>query len=146
MKKFLALALALVALLAATQLSAADKPITYAELPRVAQTFVAKYFAGRSPVRVQMDRELRGTTYELRLSDGTELEFDSRGLWTEIDGKRTALPTSFIPQPIVSYIKKQHPSEAIVQIEHRRGGYQLELSSGIELRFDKQLRFVGYDD
>lgn len=146
MKKFLALALALVALLAATQLSAADKPITYAELPRVAQTFVAKYFAGRSPVRVQMDRELRGTTYELRLSDGTELEFDSRGLWTEIDGKRTALPTSFIPQPIVSYIKKQHPSEAIVQIERRRGGYQLELSSGVELRFDKQLRFVGYDD
>ena len=47
------------------------------------------------------DRDFSGTTYDVLLADGTEIEFSSRGEWKEVDGKRTALPTSFIPAQII---------------------------------------------
>ena len=74
------------------------------------------------------------------------VEFTSVGEWKEVDGKHTALPLTFIPAQIVKTIQSQHAGDAIVHIERKRRGYQVELASGLEVLFNTRFQLVGYDD
>ena len=149
MKRILSLTLALVALVSLVSLglyAANDRVIQSKQLPKAAQLFLAKHFAGRAVSFAKEDRDFSGTTYDVRLADGTELEFTSAGEWKEVDGNHTALPLTFIPAPLVKTIQSQHAGDAIVHIERKRRGYQVELASGLELLFDVRFQLIGYDD
>ena len=149
MKRILSLTLALVALVSLVTLSlhaGSDRVIQSKQLPKVAQLFLAKHFAGRAVSFAKEDRDFSGTTYDVRLADGTEVEFTSAGEWKEVDGKHTALPLTFIPAQIVKTIQSQHAGDAIVHIERKRRGYQVELASGLEVLFNTRCQLVGYDD
>ena len=141
--------LALVALVSLVTLSlhaGSDRVIQSKQLPKAAQLFLAKHFAGRAVSFAKEDRDFSGTTYDVRLADGTEVEFTSAGEWKEVDGKHTALPLTFIPVQIVKTIQSQHAGDAIVHIERKRRGYQVELASGLEVLFNTRFQLVGYDD
>ena len=141
--------LALVALVSLVTLSlhaGSDRVIQSKQLPKAAQLFLAKHFAGRAVSFAKEDRDFSGTTYDVRLADGTEVEFTSAGEWKEVDGKHTALPLTFIPAQIVKAIQSQHAGDAIVHIERKRRGYQVELASGLEVLFNTRFQLVGYDD
>lgn len=141
--------LALVALVSLVSLglyAANDRVIQSKQLPKAAQLFLAKHFAGRAVSFAKEDRDFSGTTYDVRLADGTELEFTSAGEWKEVDGNHTALPLTFIPAQLVKTIQSQHAGDAIVHIERKRRGYQVELASGLELLFDVRFQLIGYDD
>ena len=141
--------LALVALVSLVTLSlhaGSDRVIQSKQLPKAAQLFLAKHFAGRAVSFAKEDRDFSGTTYDVRLADGTEVEFTSTGEWKEVDGKHTALPLTFIPAQIVKTIQSQHAGDAIVHIERKRRGYQVELASGLEVLFNTRFQLVGYDD
>ena len=149
MKRILSLTLALVALVSLVTLSlhaGSDRVIQSKQLPKAAQLFLAKHFAGRAVSFAKEDRDFSGTTYDVRLADGTEVEFTSAGEWKEVDGKHTALPLIFIPAQIVKTIQSQHAGDAIVHIERKRRGYQVELASGLEVLFNTRFQLVGYDD
>ena len=146
MKRILSLTLALIALVSLGLYAANDRVIQSKQLPKAAQLFLAKHFAGRAVSFAKEDRDFSGTTYDVLLAGGTEIEFTSTGEWKEVDGKHTALPLSFIPAPIVKTVRAQHAGDAIVQIERKRRGYKVELSSGLELQFDAHFQLVGYDD
>lgn len=149
MKRILSLTLALVALVSLVTLSlhaGSDRVIQSKQLPKAAQLFLAKHFAGRAVSFAKEDRDFSGTTYDVRLADGTEVEFTSAGEWKEVDGKHTALPLTFIPVQIVKTIQSQHAGDAIVHIERKRRGYQVELASGLEVLFNTRFQLVGYDD
>ena len=149
MKRILSLTLALVALVSLVTLSlhaGSDRVIQSRQLPKAAQLFLAKHFAGRAVSFAKEDRDFSGTTYDVRLADGTEVEFTSAGEWKEVDGKHTALPLTFIPAQIVKTIQSQHAGDAIVHIERKRRGYQVELASGLEVLFNTRFQLVGYDD
>lgn len=149
MKRILSLTLALVALVSLVTLSlhaGSDRVIQSKQLPKAAQLFLAKHFAGRAVSFAKEDRDFSGTTYDVRLADGTEVEFTSAGEWKEVDGKHTALPLTFIPAQIVKIIQSQHAGDAIVHIERKRRGYQVELASGLEVLFNTRFQLVGYDD
>lgn len=149
MKRILSLTLALVALVSLVTLSlhaGSDRVIQSKQLPKAAQLFLAKHFAGRAVSFAKEDRDFSGTTYDVRLADGTEVEFTSAGEWKEVDGKHTALPLTFIPAQIVKTIQSQHAGDAIVHIERKRRGYQVELASGLEVLFNTRFQLVGNDD
>ena len=149
MKRILSLTLALVALVSLVTLSlhaGSDRVIQSKQLPKAAQLFLAKHFAGRAVSFAKEDRDFSGTTYDVRLADGTEVEFTSAGEWKAVDGKHTALPLTFIPAQIVKTIQSQHAGDAIVHIERKRRGYQVELASGLEVLFNTRFQLVGYDD
>ena len=149
MKRILSLTLALVVLVSLVSLglyAANDRVIQSKQLPKAAQLFLAKHFAGRAVSLAKEDRDFSGTTYDVRLADGTELEFTSAGEWKEVDGNHTALPLTFIPAQLVKTIQSQHAGDAIVHIERKRRGYQVELASGLELLFDARFQLIGYDD
>ena len=136
MKRFLSLTLALLVLTTLSLRAGSDRVIQTKQLPKAAQLFLAKHFAGRTVSLAKEDRDFSGTTYDVLLADGTEIEFSSRGEWKEVDGKRTA----------INALRAQHAGESIVQIERKRRGYKVELSSGLEVQFDSRYQIVGYDD
>lgn len=146
MKRFLAFALALVAISVTALWASNDRVITFQQLPAAAQQFVNKHFSGRHVSLVKIDREYGVKTFEVRLADGTEIDFDSNGQWKDVDGNDRPIPTTFIPAAVLNSLKASHPNEQIVKIKVKRPGYQVELSSDIEVLMTKQGKIVGYDD
>ena len=97
-------------------------------------------------VLVKQDRDFMSTTYEVTLSDGTEIDFTSNGQWKDVDVKQNTMPLGFIPAQITKTLNARHAGDAIKQIERKRQGYKVELSSGLEAHFNAKLQLVRYDD
>lgn len=141
--------IALVAVLGIS--SAAVARDTYARdasvLPKAAQVALSKNFkAGVNLVKI--DKTLgRVSEYEVVLTDGTEITFDRNGNWESVEiGSRGNIPAAFVPAPISQYVKKTQKGAKIVGIDRESSGYEVELSNGIEMKFDKNGRFLRYDD
>lgn len=120
-----------------------DKPVPVAQLPTGMKTFAKKYFPKQSITSAQKDVERNGTEYELQLSDGTEIKFDKRGRWEEIDCKTKAVPSSFVPAPIARYVKDKYPGKEVTKVEKDQRGYEVKLSNGLELKFNRKYQFLG---
>ena len=123
-----------------------DKIIPVEQLPAPAKTFVKKYFPQATIEYATKDTEFMGTTYEVRLSDGTEVDFDKKGNWDNVDCKTKAVPASLVPAAIAQYVKAHYPSTVIVKIDKERGGYEIELSNDLDLKFNSKGKLIGIDD
>lgn len=141
------LVIALVALFAfqAPVSAIGDKPITVSELPSKAQSIVKQYFKGKDILLVKMDNDIVSKSYEVVFATGEELEFNGSGEWTKIECKRSSVPTSLVPQAIRSYVSKNYSGAKIVEIEKERSQYEVKLSNGLELTFNKKFQVVDID-
>ena len=123
-----------------------DRPIGFNELPKEAQTFIHKHFANTRLSYATMDAEIHKTDYEVHLDNGTKLEFDGKGNWTEVANKTSQVPSSIVPEGIANYVKQNYPDTRIVKLERNTFRYDVELSNRLELEFDLNSRFLGIDD
>ena len=123
-----------------------DKIIPVEQLPAPAKTFVKKYFPQATIEYANKDTEFMGTPYEVRLSDGTEVDFDKKGNWDNVDCKTKAVPASLVPAAIAQYVKAHYPNTVIVKIDKERGGYEIELSNDLDLKFNSKGKLIGIDD
>lgn len=115
-------------------------------LPKAAQTTIANNFKAKVSI-VKVDKEFgRISDYETILTDGTEITFDRDGNWENIEVNISkSVPSAFVPASIASYVKKNQPGTRIVGIEKERKGYEIELSNGVDIKFDTAGNFVRYD-
>lgn len=115
-------------------------------LPKSAQTILANNFKSKVSI-VKIDKSFgRVSEYEVVLTDGTEITFDRNGNWDNIEVANTgAIPSALIPEAISGYVKKNQPGQKIIGIDKERSGYEIELSNGVEIKFDHQGQFVRYD-
>lgn len=145
MKKIL---FALAFLVAAVGGAFAGDKVTHDEsvLPQGAQTTIKNNFDSRISM-IKVDKEFgRIHEFDVILTDGTEITFDSKGNWKEIErDNRKSVPASFIPQGVRDYVKKNQSSTHIVGIEKERSGYEVKLSNGLDLKFNKEGQFLKYD-
>lgn len=145
MKKFLLMLGLLVGITAAA--SAKD---TYAHdasvLPEAARTTIANNFKSKVSI-VKIDKDFgRISEYEVTLTDGTEISFDSNGNWENVETNNAkAVPAGFIPKAISDYVAKNQPDTRIVGIDKERNGYEVELSNGVDIKFNKDGQFIRYD-
>lgn len=146
MKKFL---LAIFTILGiATFAQAKD---TYAHdasvLPKAAQTTIANNFKAKVSV-VKIDKDFgRVSEYEVILTDGTEISFDRDGNWENVEVNNSkAVPSNFVPKAIQDYVNRNQKGARIVGIDKEKHGFDIELSNGIEMKFDKSGNFKRYDD
>ena len=145
MKKMLLSALAM-ATLAVIPAMAWEVAITAQQLPAEAQAFLKKNFAQSEVVVATHDKDVTDNDYTVILNDGTKVEFASSGKWESVKNKGAKIPQGVIPAQIAAFVNNQYAGAGIVQIEKKRFGYEVELSNGLELKFDKSLRCVGIDD
>ena len=123
-----------------------DRVITFDQLPEKAKTFITTNFADQKVSYAKEETDFFEVTYEVVFSQGTKIEFDSKGEWKEIDCKYTMLDEKFVPDQIKAYVAKQWPDVKFVRIEKGRYGYEVDLTNGLELTFDKNFNLIEIDD
>ena len=64
-----------------------DKIIGKNQLPAQAQQFLNENFANIKISYAKQERDFLERSYEVLLTDGTKLEFSSKGTWEEVDCK-----------------------------------------------------------
>ena len=122
-----------------------DKPINVNELPAKAQTLLSKHFKGQKVMLATIESGVVSRSYDVVLRNGTKLELDKKGNLTEIDCKQGIVPSQLIPQPIKNYLKENYRGEAVRKIEWNKKEYEVELTNGIDLTFNKHFQLIDID-
>ena len=81
--------------LVAVQLAFAGDVITRdaKQLPLTARNFINRYFTDPQISHIKIETGILGSkSYEVLLTDRTEIDFDSNGNWTDVDCKKAAVP------------------------------------------------------
>ncbi|TPG40256.1 PepSY-like domain-containing protein [Flavobacterium pectinovorum] len=120
----------------------AQKKIETTELPKTSQDFLKKYFSHTTVVNAKKDAEHGEKGYEVKLKDGTEVEFWKDGSYREVDGDGKPIPTDFIPKSIKDYVAKNYPNEKITHIDYGHKDLDVDLTNKIDLEFTKEGKFI----
>ena len=131
--------------LAVTAVNAQEVRINATELPQETTKFLQQHFTTSTVQYAEVESGFSKKSYEVKLADGTEIDFDSNGAWREIDGKSKAVPNSIIPQKIADYVNANYMQQQIVKIEKNRTTVDVELGNDIELEFDSKGNFLRVD-
>ena len=124
-----------------------ERAINVAQLPQTAQSFLTANFSGKTVAFAVEERKFFGTEYEVVYTDRTEVSFRSDGEWESVETKYEQVPSSVVPAQIADFVAKGgFEGQFIKEISRDRYSWEITLSSGIEIKFDKQLNVIGYDD
>lgn len=105
------------------------------KLPSEVSKYVDKHFSGQSIDKIDIDENDKDEMYELRLSDGTTLDFDSNGEVVEINSKK-GFSADALPMAIAQKVKDKYGKTKIVDFEKENDGYEIEFEDGKEVDFD----------
>lgn len=125
-----------------------EELISTEELPVVSKTFIGEYFESAKIISTIKDTENSGLEYEVKLDNGVDINFDSEGLWQEVEARndKAALPnTAFILPSIVEYVTVNYPTVGINGIDREVNGFDIELTNDVDLEFDREGNFVRID-
>ncbi|KUJ62971.1 hypothetical protein AR687_06145 [Flavobacteriaceae bacterium CRH] len=123
----------------------AQKKIQFTELPKTSQDFIKKYFSNTTVDVVKKDAEHGEKGYEVKLKDGTEVEFWKDGSYREVDGGDKPIPTEFIPKAVKDYVAQHYPNEKITHIDYGHKDLDVDLTNKIDLEFTKEGKFIKGD-
>ena len=114
------------------------------QLPAGAQEVMTKCFADKTVLTILKERD----EYEVIFNNGEKIEFNKKGEWTEVSCHTTQVPDILIPNPIKMRIMADFSNTRIVKIDRSRNGkkYEVKLSNGLEVEFDKKFNVIKVDD
>ncbi|MDR2463416.1 MAG: PepSY-like domain-containing protein [Verrucomicrobiales bacterium] len=125
---------------------AGDMMVNVGQLPQPVKAFVSEHFPKQKISYALLDKDLFSTKYELTLDNATEIEITPKGEWLEIDGRKNPVPDTIVPAGIIQYVKVNAGGVYIREIKRKGYGYEVELSGGLELKFNKKAEFLRLDD
>lgn len=123
-----------------------EKKIDFGDLPSEARSFIENYFPNADILSIVQEKEDGRKEYQVKLSDGTDMEFDEDGEWTNIECYFSPLPTGILPANVITKVEELHPEAYINGVEKELGGYVVEVTDagGIDwdMRFNAQFEYV----
>lgn len=128
--------------------NAEDKVITFGELPQSAQEFSNATFKGKKIASAQRETILFGSItegYKVVFTDGTKIEFDSDGNWTEVSAKTSVVPAELVPDRITKYVAENFKGSPVIELKKKPYGYKIKLATNSELKFNQNYIFIGLD-
>lgn len=135
-------------LMVAVSTFAGDDRITHdvQELPARSRQFLATHFAGKPVAHIKIEKNLLWVeSYDVILTDGTQVEFERSGAWKEVKGDPAALPAALIPAFAGEYVRRHYPGVAVKGIDRSDRHCEVDLTNGVELKFDNQGNLVDID-
>ena len=145
MKRFFKLiAIAAVALVGLQSCEKNDSYINSALLPDAAKSFLSANYGAVEVQSVVKDYDDFGYTYDVRLADGTHIEFRKNGEWKQIENRSEGVVGSAIPAKIGEYVATNYPNNFVIDIERERH-YDVELNDGLDLEFSLDGDFIRID-
>lgn len=126
--------------------AAQSQPAANAQaLPEAINAFVQQNFPGAKVTYTETDQDHGGIEYEVTLDNGTKIDFDVNQQWDKIECYK-GVPAALVPQAITTYVKNNFQATPIIKIDKDNMGYDIELTNGMELKFDQSGNFIGMDD
>lgn len=112
------------------------------DLPTSITTFLNTYYPGQRIMRSVKTNGKDGK-YEIRLHNGHEIDFNDNGEWIDVDAPEgETIPGGIAPAPIALYVVTNYAGAGINEISKESYGYDVELTSGVDLEFDKNGKFL----
>ena len=108
------------------------------DLPEAAKEMLDEYFPKAKVSMIKVDRHLlKKTDYDVKLTNGTKIEFSNKGKWTNVDCKKKSVPESLVPKAIRNSVAKKYAGEKIVRISRSSLYYTVGLSNDRNLKYDR---------
>lgn len=127
----------------ATDTSAQEVRIQPNQVPAAISQFVRKHYPAIKITNVTREKNLSKTEYDVRLDNGTKLEFVNNKI-DEIEGIQR-IPNSILPVKILRYIQTNYPNSYATEWKNEGRRQKVELNTGLELEFDRSGRFLKID-
>ena len=109
------------------------------QLPATAKNFINTHFKGVSVMYVERDM----SSFDVVLSDGTKIDFNINGEWTEVDGKYKPIPTGFIQNAVLSKVKATQQGAQIIEVDREFNGYKFKFTNGMKVYADNNGNILG---
>ena len=117
------------------------------QLPETAREMLDEHFPKALVSMIKVDKHLlKKTDYDVKLLNGTKIEFSNSGAWRSVDCGSKEVPEGLVHKTIRSYVSKNYSGAKIVSITKRNAGYDVGLSVGKTLRFNALFMFKGETD
>lgn len=98
---------------------------------------LAEYFPKAKVSLIKIDRHLlKKTDYEVRLTNGSTINFSNKGKWRSVNCGKRSVPEGLVPKCIIAYVTKNYPDVSIVSIRKTVSEYEIGLSDSIVLKFN----------
>ena len=121
------------------------RPINVSQLPEKAQTLLTTYFPEAKVSLARKEFDVTELSYDVIFTNGSKVEFDRKGEWTEVDCLTQPLPAGIVPATIEKVIKEQYPDAKATKIERDRREIDVKLSNRVELTFNKKMQLIDID-
>ncbi|MDO4335637.1 MAG: PepSY-like domain-containing protein [Bacteroidales bacterium] len=124
-----------------------EETVDFVNLPSRAMAFVEEFYPYAEVVRVEKEYDDGEVLYEVKFSNGHEVVFSSDGRWLEVeapDGR--SIPYGIVPLPIQDFLDQYYYDYGVNEINKTGFGYEVELTTGLDMRFDRDGYFIGIDD
>lgn len=129
-----------------------EEIVQEAALPAGATQFITTHFPDEKVLQVKREKDfLKNTVFDVILSNNFELEFKENGDAQKVDGNGKAIPTLTIkPDAVLTYVETNFPGKNVVAWEKdsdsKKDEVEVELDNGLELKFDKDGKFLRFED
>ena len=122
----------------------ADWIVPVTALPQKSRAFINSTFPGVQIWKVERD----GGKFEVKLSNGVDIDFYMNGDWKDIDGGWVTIPFSVLPAAVANTVKQTYPQAAIIEAEKEWGNYKIKLNNFMELYITANGQLIGqkFDD
>lgn len=121
------------------------QPIDRTQLPEKAQTFLSTYFPEAKISLSRKEIDVMELSYDVIFTDGSKVEFDRKGNWTEVDCLTQPLPEGIVPEAINKVISTHYPDAKAVKIERNHREVEVKLNNRVELTFNKKMQLIDID-
>lgn len=107
--------------------------------------WLSEHFSNESIMDMHVDLDDQEDAYEVKMSDGSEIEFDVEGHPTSIKSKKGIWPEA-LPENIANYLNTNHKDVKVIKYKKEENGYEVKLADGTELEFDSTGQVTEEDD
>lgn len=111
----------------------ADSLINPSELPQNIKDFIKTHYANENILKAEKDWD----SYEIKLNNGTELDFTKSGELKEIDAKYSLIPDTILPE-LTKVAKESQKGANLMEIEKEWNGYKLKFSNNYKVYIDSK--------
>ena len=121
------------------------QPIERTQLPEKAQAFLSTYVPEAKVSLVRKEIDVLELNYDVIFTDGSKVEFDRKGNWTEVDCLAQPLPAGIVPEAVTKVINAHYPEAQVTKIERDHREVEVKLTNRVELTFNKHLQLIDID-
>ena len=135
-----------IVLASVTIAKADDRPVTFEQLPKAAQTFINTNFPKDKVSFATVDDDIIAPDYEVALVSGVMMQFRNDGSLESIKSRTGNIPAGIIPQQIINGVKGYYPDAMILEYDIDRLSYEVKLSNRTEIKLDRNFNIIEIDD